>query len=454
MKKLLAMLLAVVMALSCTLALAETTDTTATADAQAFKGITIQSEYVVDREALTKLLTDMGMDEGLIKIIDAIAAVIDETSEKAVIGPEGMQCELLLKDTSLINLVGKINDNGFVIGSNLFPNYVISASPEEIFNLFLTAVAAAQEQAEAEGAFDFTEAQQALTKYFSAFVDACSAAIIPGEPQQGDFVQDGVKYNVMVPMKVDLPTIVDATNELVENLKNDEAIQYALLQLAMMGVDVNMDDSGELIDKATLPAVNVETYMNVDEQGNQSDPTQVSVYVTPAGETNPATTVITKVNGDNLSIDAQFKSGETNNSMLFTMDRDPQDPVGIKGRLDIYLNDFYIGAAAVTSSNDQGILFDAYEYVGDTEKAITEEHGSITMNGEITLGISDKATVLTLTELTGEDSGSALGGLGMDLLLNGLGSVLTTATELMPDEIGSITSLFMGDSDTAEKPAA
>jgi hypothetical protein len=52
MKKLLAVLLALVLALSCTLAMAETTETTETPAAQPFQGMTIESEYTVDRDAL------------------------------------------------------------------------------------------------------------------------------------------------------------------------------------------------------------------------------------------------------------------------------------------------------------------------------------------------------------------------------------------------------------------
>ena len=71
MKKLLALLLALVLALSCTLALAETTETTSTTDtasAPVFNGLTIESEYDVDREALKNVLTQFGLDESLVTI--------------------------------------------------------------------------------------------------------------------------------------------------------------------------------------------------------------------------------------------------------------------------------------------------------------------------------------------------------------------------------------------------
>ena len=39
----------------------------------------------------------------------------------------------------------------------------------------------------------------------------------------------------------------------------------------------------------------------------------------------------------------------------------------------------------------------------------------------------------------------------MDFLMNGLGALMSTATQLMPEEIGAITSLIMGG---FEEPAA
>lgn len=436
MKKLLAVLLALLLALSCTLAMAETTGA---AEVQEFPGLTVQSEYDVNREAVTKLLTDMGLDESLVKLFDAIAAIANEAGEKLVIAKDGVQCDVLLKGSSLVNVVTQFNENGLLIGSNLIPNYAVSVSFADLLQMFLAHV---QEQVEAAEGFDLDAIQESLTTYGNAFVESCTAAIIPGEPKQGDFLMDGVSYNTMVPMKIDLPTMVDALNELTENLQNDEAIQTALMQLALMGVNVSFGSGSdtELVDKATLPSVAVETYMNLDENGQENGPTQVSVFVVPAGETEPATVVHTKVNGNNVTVDAQFISA--NSSITYTMDRNPEDTLGISCRMDAYLKDSYFGFAAVTASTDEQIAFDAYLYVQDTENAIAEEHGTITLQGELTASVSDKATVLTLDELTGEKSSDNLSGLLMDMMFSGLGSVLSTATELMPEEVDTISSTF------------
>lgn len=458
MKKLLAVLLALVLALSCTLAMAETTDTVATTDTAAtptFSGLTIESTYDVNREALTNLLTQMGLDESIVKIIDTVAAIADEAGEKLVIAHDGLQAEVLLKDTSLVNVLALFSQSDVTLGSNLVPNYALKISFEEIGAMLMNAI---QEQAEAEEFLDMETLMNTLTAYSNDFISACSSAVIPGEAQQGDFVMDGISYNVKIPMKIDIPTIVDAYNNLVESLENDEIVQEALVKLALMGVNVEIegdDGSLALTDPATLPAVNCEVYANIDESGKQYGPTQVSVYVTPAGETDPATVVNTKINGNNYIVDVQLPSANT--SVIFNMDTDPADPLGVNCRLDAYVNDFYLGFAAVTASNDQAITFDAYAYVQDTEKAIAEEHGTITMNGELTLGLADGATVLTLADVTGESGENAISGVAMDLLFNGLGNVLTTANNLMPDEVGFISNLvtsLMGGGSEEAQPAA
>lgn len=442
MKKMLAVLLALVLALSCTLAMAETTDTV---ESMSFQGLTIESEYDVNREVLKNVLTQMGLDEATLTIIDTVAAIIDQAGERLVVAKDGAQCELLLKDTSLVNLVALVSDSGVTIGSNLVPNYALGITFEEIGSMIISMI---QEQADSMESLDIPALQEALTTHVNTFITACTGAVIPGEIQQGDFVQDGISYNSMLPMQIDLPTIVTAANELCQNLQKDESVKAALQKLALMGVNVDLEQSNSLdsVDTATLPTVNVEVYMNVNEQGEQSDPTQVSVFVTPAGETDPATVVYTKVNGNSITVEAQFISANT--SLNYSMDRDPADPLSINCRLDAYVGDFYAGFAAVVASNDEAVTYDAYVYVQDTEKAIAEEHGSITMTGELTQSVSDEATVLTLTDLTGENSSDALGGLGMDLLMSGMG-VLSTAAELMPDEVNTITSLFMGSADAA-----
>ncbi len=458
MKKLLAVLLALVLALSCTLAMAETAktaETAETAEAQPFQGLTIQSEYNVDRDTLKDVLAKMGTDEAVITLIDTIAAIVDQSGEKVVIAKEGFQAEILMKGNSLLNLVGLTSDKGLTFGSNLIPNYAIDITYDEIGEMLSSAIQEAQEQDPTKD-LDMAGLQQVLTDYMNDFILTCTTdALIPGTPEQGDFVLDGVSYNTRIPMEVSLPVVLDATKELIENLQNDETVQTALLQLALAGVDINIEDADSLdeIDPATLPVVKVETYMTLDENANQSGATQVSVYVVPVGETTPATTVYTVVDGNNIKIDAQFVDSGATSQFSFVMDRDPQDPFGVNSRLDAYLGDLYTGCAVVSSSNNESIRYDSYVYFQDTEKPIITESGSITLDGALTLGVTDGVTKITLADLTGEKAGDVIGGL-MNDLSGGAVSILMTAYSSVP-EIGAIIGQLMGGgfgADTA--PAA
>ena len=444
MKKMLALLLAMLLALSCTLALAET------AEAPAFQGLTIQSEYDVNIDALNNLLTGMGMDENTMTIVDAVASIIDQAGEKLVISNQGAQAELLLKDASLLNMVALVGQDGITLGSNLVPSYALKISPADMLRMLADMI---EKQEAATGGLDMAVLQEALTGHFQNFINTCMGAVAQGEPEQGDFEMDGVSYNVRVPMTIDMATIVEAANTLVNDLNNDENVKAALEKLQGMGVNMNLEGSSEPVDTANLPAVTVDMYMNIDESGNQSGATLVAVNVTLAGEADPATTVYVTVNGNSVTVDANFISANT--QVIFNGEQDEADPMAFSCRLDAYVNEAYFGVAGVSASTDQGMQFDAYLYVLDSENALASEHGTLTLNGELTLGVSDSATVLTLADLNGEKASDTITGVAMDAF-GGLMSILPAASEQMPEEFGAIMSLFSGilGGGAAEEPAA
>lgn len=453
MKKILAVLLAVMLALSCTLAMAETAETPAT---PAFQGLTIESEYNVDRDTLKNVLTQMNTDESILTIVDTLAAIVDQSGEKVVVSNEGLQAELIMKGKSLLNLVALVGEGDLTMATNLVPNYALSISFEELGEMILSAVQEQAEEMEGLEGLDIAGLQAAVTAYLNDFITTCSTdAIIYGTPEQGEFVMDGDSYNTKMPMDISLPVILNAYKELTDSLQNDETVQTALVQLALMGVNVDFagTDSLDEIDPAELPVVKVELYINMDENGQQSDPTLVCVYVIPVGETTPATTVYTRVNGNDVNIDAQFVQSDGTVQMSFATTRDAEDPFGTNSRIDIRANDLYIGCAAVTSSNDQSIQFDAYGYLQDTEKPVVTEHGSIVLEGALTLGVSDKATRITLSDLSGENSEKIVGDVMSDLSGAAI-SILMSAYTSVP-ELGALVGQLMGGmSDASNQPAA
>ena len=432
MKKLLAAVLALVLALSCTLALAET----GAVEEPAFQGLTVQSEYDVDREVLMYALALFGLDEYVIGIADTVAAVIDEAGEKVVLAPNGLQYELLLKGTSLFNVVGQLSETGLVASTSLLPNYAFSVSMEEIGQA-LQSVAA---QAEGLQSLDTEALSKALTEYTNTFINTCAAAVTTGNPEQGNFVLDGISYNIKVPINVDLAAILNGYISLFSSLSKDEAVKSAIEALKGMGLDITLPEEGDLtpVDAASLPTVAVDAYMFIDEEGNQSDTVDVVFSVTPAGSEDAATIGDVLVEGGNVRVIAQFLTAGLN--VACTVQRAEN---GGSARLDIDYNDFYVALAAVCDSQETSTAVDGYLYLIDAEKPLFTSHSTITPNGALTLSADDKGkTVVALSDLTGDNVKEATGGIVIDFLFNGLGGLLSTAGELMPDEIGVISALM------------
>ena len=450
MKKMLAVLLALMLALSCTLAMAETAATPA---APAFNGLTIESEYNVDRDTLKNVLTQMGTDESILTIIDTLAAIVDQSGEKMIVSNEGLQAELIMKGKSLLNFVTLVGQSDLTMATNLVPNYALSISFEEIGEMISSAIEEQSEAMEGLEGLDIEGLQLAVMTYLNDFITTCGTdAVIYGTPEQGDFVMDGVSYNTKMPMEISLPVILDAYKELADGLQNDETVQTALVQLALMGVNIDFEGTESLdeVDPAELPVVKVEIYLNMNENGEQSDPTLVCVYVLPVGETTPATTVYTTVNGNDINVDAQFVQDGNSTQLTFATTRDAADPFGTNSRFDIRANDLYFGYALVTSSNDESIQYDGYAYLQDTEKPIVTEHGSITLEGALTLGVSDKATRITLSDLTGENSDKIVGDITSDLSGAAIGILMSVYTSV--PEIGALVGPLM--SGMGNQPAA
>ena len=432
MKKILAVVLALVLALSCTLALAETS----AVEEPVFQGLTVQSEYDVNREVLMSALALFGLDEYTIGIVDTVAAIVDEAGEKAVLAPDGFQYELLLKDTSLFNVVGQLSETGLVASTSLVPNYTFSVSMEEIGQ----ALQSVATQAESLQALDTEALTQSITGYMNTFIDTCTAAVSYGDAEQGDYVLDGISYNVKVPINVDLAAILNGYISMFSALSKDEAVKSAIETLNGMGVNITLPEEGELspVDGASLPTVAIDAYMYIDEEGNQSDTVDVVFSVTPAGSKDAATIGDVLIEGGNVRVIAQFLTAGLN--VAYTVEKAEN---GGSARLDIDYNDIYVGFATVCDSRDDSTAVDGYIYLLDGENPVFTSHSTITLNGALTLSADGKGkTVVALSDLVNKNSKAMTGGIVFDFMFNGLGGLRSTLEKLMPDETGTVSNLI------------
>ena len=236
MKKLLALIVALAMALSCA-ALAETT--------------TIYSETDIDRDVLALGLAAMGKDESFILQADTLAAVLTEASTRLTVDDDGFQWDLMLGGKDILTVAGEMDDedDNFILGSNLIPNYVFSLSDEEMGKFFTAATdRKTREQTKALSRIDLEALGRAVNPHIDDFIAAVTAAFKPGEAQQGEYVKNGVSYNTMWPIEVDTVAIAEALNQ----LEQDSILNYLI-----QGGDLSLYGLSNAITRASQ---DVESY--------------------------------------------------------------------------------------------------------------------------------------------------------------------------------------------------
>lgn len=437
MKKLFALLLALAMLLSCTAALADAAapvEAPAVAPESPLAGpLTIYAKTTIDREVLAVDLAALGLDDTTIALVDTFAAVLAESAERLVIADNGMQWDMILKDKDILSIAGKATDQGLSLGSSVIPNYTIDFSAEEVQS-FIQSMASMMPEEEAPN-FDVNALTETVVTHLNSFIETAANAIETGEPQTGDYVMDGISYNMCVPMDVDVAAISTALNQMVKDLLADPTVAAAIAQYDKSGKVAQSTET--MLNPETVPAVHLDMYMTIDEQGNQSGPVDTAFYVVDVNSTEePLTTGDVLVNGEDVTVNVQFLTAGIN--MTFTATK---VETGNRFSTDIYANDMYIGWSAELGIDQDGTRYnDADIYFLDPEKPLVCVHTTMAHEGELTFDLDGKKSV-TLTDLTAKD-GKALSSLAMDAMMNGLGGILSAATEAMPDEVGTLLTLF------------
>lgn len=441
MKKLLAMLLAALMVLSGALALAEGDDAL---EAPETMGFTLTADYDVDREALANVLTAFGLPEEIMGLADTAAAVISEAGERMYVGGNGLEWALTLKGSDIVNLVAEPTDDGFALGSSLIPSYALTLSGDTVAALMNQLT---EKLGGALEGVDIEAVTEALTGYFEAFIGTCTASVTMGDPEQGEYEVNGATYNTMVPVNVDVEAIAAASQTLVKQLNEDETVQAAIQSLQGAGVTVTLDE-GEAVAEQ-VPTFDMQAYMNIDENGETDGTTDVVFTVTAPGETEPATTGDVLVADGAVTVTLDFVSAASQLTVAYAPAED-----GFGARVDANVQGLYVGLD-LSNAIGESVVFDANLYVLDAKKPLFSEHGEIVAGGELTLSATGEGkTEIAVETLMGESAEEAAQSLLGDVMQNGLGSVISSALEAMPEEISSLAGLFMGGATAEAEPAA
>ena len=301
MKKFLALLLALVMALSCTAALAEAPafqlpDLMEVLDQalESAPAMTLQENFTVNEDAVKNLLAMFGAPEQVQSIADLALSFVNNLGEKTVFADKGIQYDLQLKDQAVCSLALERTAEGFALVSNLVPSYKITVKEETVRALLgqlteqINAVLSKVNMEQIQAAF------MKIMQYAQEAAEKMQSVISMGEPVKGEYEFDGMTFNTCTPVNMDVKAYAEIMTDYVKNLMTDETIVGMLtsLQEVIPGMTLNLPSEEELAEQLTipedqLPVIEAYAYTNTDENLNVlSNDTYATITAATQGE-NP-----------------------------------------------------------------------------------------------------------------------------------------------------------------------
>ena len=429
MKKLFALILALLLALSCTSAFART----------------VYTKVTVDREQMGKLLAGFGIPEAQVSMADPILSLVNALGVRVTTAEDGAQVDLDLNGADALSVGWASDDAGVNLVSTLFPNYYLTLSNETIAQI-MTQMAQNMPGAGGEGGaggFDMAAMQAVFGGYYQKWLAACTAAGIPGEPVEVKYEYKNYVFDTMVPVTVDMEAITVATTELLSELLADP-VAMSMLQGMAQGM---AQSSGVTFDPETFEAdfiagfaewmahfpdeVSAEVYTNANDASGMFYMYSEAYY---EGEEMPFfTAYMLYENAQNMDMGfaMDLTDDETQQTVTMTAGFAMKD-TDMKMFFD--MGGIYYGLNM--SFNGGNMTFDVF-FMNDKAPLMTVAV-EIAEGGDRTLPVDNAGkTVLAVEEIMQDANSEAAQGLYGDIQANGLGALMGTVMQQAP-ELGSL----------------
>ena len=436
MKKLIALLIVALMAVTGPLACAE---------AALKPPMTIANAVTFDRDACRKIMTDMGLDVSQIELVEGVLNFVEASSQRLVVAEDGFEYNMILGGNTVATLAGDISPEGVSIGSNLFPHYLLTvtnATLNELLARFGSEPQVGEEtevktEVEAEGERPnlLSELMALVRENREKLVELITSSIVIGEVQAGEWAVDGDTYNATIPVSVDTRAIADGVVDLIDKFIHSEPV--VKLQAVLRSVDIDIPLQTPVIGDA--PAVNTTVYACRDEIGNANGPLYVEVAIAGANETP---LVQGKVRIDGQNVRAVF--GIPMARLEVKVEQALSDNGGF-ARLDIHAGEVYFGLALEATLGDESHL-SLNVYSADPLKPLVSDDIAIATGGQRSYAIEGKnMTVLSVEELMSgeEESGSWLSVLA-DMAVYSAIQIMSDAYQTQPG-VESLIELLLGE---------
>lgn len=468
MKKLFALLIALMMAFSCVSALAEEPTESQLPSIQ-LPNFTVAYDVNIDEEQMMNLITSAAgqnnaLPEESVGVIQLLVSLLNGLGEKIVFADNGIQYDLSIKGQDALFLVAEMTETGFAVASNLVPSYVLTLQQATIQKLIEQAMSQFQN---AGGKLDKEQIQKAAEKlmgYAMETVGSFQSLVTFGEPVKGTYndVINGVEFNTEIPLSVDVNGMIEASKQLIGKALADEDIKAAIDSITAMIPGASFDPAEilsqmENASSEAVPTVTGKVYAITDDEGKQAAPdTYVIVNAEVEGqpEGNTTTRVYVAENALNITVDvpAQNVSLQIYGYMLDN---------GVTGNIAVSAQGTDIEiVGAVTTTEDGGLNVDEAVFVNEAELPLMTCNVQLSMGGERTRKAFDgEKTELPIEGLMdAENSANVSGALLMDVITNGLSDIVNNIKTAAPEQgamleqiVGGLVSSMMGGA--VEAPA-
>lgn len=423
MKKLLSLLIALAMLLSCTAALAEDTQ----AATPEMDPVTVNAKMNLNSDIIASLLA-VQADEATLQLMNNVLAIINEASVQAVITSGGAQLDLKLRDALMLSASAVQNEQGLVLASDLFPSYVLTLSNETIGQVMQQfSESAAQSGAGMDEALEAIVVA-AQTHFMPLFQTAF------GEAEQGDFVVSGetnTHYNTKLPVTLTQGQLAEALVLFVQDVAKNETIQA--MMAASMSDEIDMTELEAAIaelrenEEEYNKALPITVYANMSAEGGMQD--AYAEAQIPDGEETVKVAVTIQESG---AVVVRVVSGDDEVNVTVTMLEN-----GVNVQVVMTQEDMQLGYdVTIAEQND---VLTANVQISLFGTAVLTAEITAAPGGEITYPASlEGKQELAVEALLADEDGTVAGALLADVQGNGLNTLLTNASSVMPAEVTAL----------------
>ena len=459
MKRIVALLLALVMALSATLAFAEP-------DRAPKDGLVLASAINIDRDKVAQIMDERKLDERTRKIVDSALAVVNAATDQLTTAENGVRYEVFLNESEVLCFTFGKNDEGLVVLSNLIPGHALTVSNDTIdvvtgvFDIASEISRAVRAEKKAEA----YKAKVAMAPYITNFIGNVLSSMRIGDEEKGEFVlQNGKSYNTRMKISFDRQGIADALNNMFADIQQDSLVLTILVNTLL--TDEDLANSAFVTEH--VPVIDIALYANLDDKGEELSPDKAfTATLTLPGQTGAYAAFELHQSGSSMQAllnipGADGKGGISADFGFVPYDREIN---GSSASLQVNVNGDYYGDVFTIGYEEEKDVLNAENalYIQDSQKPLATVYTAIQYGAPtLDLSIGERSAVPVESLLFGEESEALKKELMREVVLSGL-NIIGTATKAVPDfanllsllnNAGTEASAEVGETETKKDAA-